>query len=206
MKKQKSLSSGFIYNEDKKIFRNFEIFGVIFIFLSACLLHFCYRWSNGAMWSMLIGAVNESVWEHVKIFILPYLFWAIIELCILVPPFHAFVCAKVFGVYFFIIITIFSFYFYTYFSRTPILIIDIVNSVICVFIANMVSYTLTLKIKNNSKLFNISMLLLMLLFFMYITFTFFPPQLDLFQDPLTGTYGIPRKTLSYKNYVNAKNV
>lgn len=60
--------------------KKLEICGVFFIFICGTLLHFVYQWSNKSVVSILFGAVNESVWEHVKIFALPYAAWAIIEL------------------------------------------------------------------------------------------------------------------------------
>lgn len=83
-----------------------ESWGVIFTFAAGTLLHFCYELSNHSVWSILIAAVNESVWEHIKIFILPYLFWAIIEICYLKVPMKKTLVAKVIGIYAFAAITI----------------------------------------------------------------------------------------------------
>lgn len=77
-----------------------EIMGVLFTFLMGTLLHFVYTWSNGAVWSILFGAINESVWEHVKIFAMPYLLWGVFELACARPYFKMFVISKVVGLYF----------------------------------------------------------------------------------------------------------
>src|SRR5690606_4783951 len=35
------------------------------------LLHFLYDWTGGQRWAAVMGAVNESYWEHIKIAIWP---------------------------------------------------------------------------------------------------------------------------------------
>ena len=54
----------------------FEVSGAVFVSIAAVVLHFLYEWSGGEIWTTLFSAVNESVWEHLKIFSLPYVFWA----------------------------------------------------------------------------------------------------------------------------------
>ena len=79
-------------NERK--FRILETVGVVSIYLTATFLHFVYDLSGGSTLAILFGSVNESVWEHVKIFSVGYVSWAIIELLWIKPPFKKFVTAK----------------------------------------------------------------------------------------------------------------
>ena len=80
-------------------FQQLEAWGVAFTCLTGLLLHFSYRLSGGAVWSILFGAANGSVWETVKIMALPYLCWSIVELCFLRLPLKNFVVARVTGLY-----------------------------------------------------------------------------------------------------------
>lgn len=55
------------------------LYGVLFIFLIGSLLHFTYEWSNQNFFVGLFSAVNESVFEHTKLLILPTFLWYILS-------------------------------------------------------------------------------------------------------------------------------
>ena len=56
-----------------------ELAGVPFIFCIGALLHFVYEWA-GAWWPLaLVAAVNESVWEHLKLAFWPSVIYAAVE-------------------------------------------------------------------------------------------------------------------------------
>src|SRR5574344_2080256 len=84
---------------NKKLFLNLEKAGVLFVLAGGVLLHFLYQWTKGNVCGILFGAVNESVWEHIKIFAMPYVAWSIIELAWVNPHFKMFVTGKVAGLY-----------------------------------------------------------------------------------------------------------
>ncbi|MBQ2346921.1 MAG: hypothetical protein II388_00915 [Clostridia bacterium] len=92
-----------------KTFRNYEICGAVFVSIAASVLHFLYEWSGEEVWASLFSAVNESVWEHMKIFSLPYVVWAFVELCCIRIPFKRFVSGKVLSLYFMLIACPYSF-------------------------------------------------------------------------------------------------
>lgn len=175
--------------------RKMEIGGIFFTFVAGTLLHFCYEWSNRAVWSILIAAVNESIWEHIKIFILPYLFWAIMEIAYLRIPMKKTIVAKTIGIYILAAITIFFYYTYSGIIGHSVLILDIISVFIWITLSHYISYKL---ISSNLKLDNffiISVFTLMLLLSMYLTFSVNPPKVDLFKDPQTGLYGIIPKNV-----------
>ena len=185
--------------------KKMEIWGVLFTFISGTLLHFCYELSNRAVWSILIAAINESVWEHIKIFILPYLFWAIIEICYLRTPMKKTIVAKTIGIYIFSAITILFYYTYSGILGHSISLLDIVSVFIWIILAHYISYKLVLSNLELDKFFTISAFLLTILLAMYLTFSVNPPKLDLFKDPQTGLYGIiPKNVLPswISNYVS----
>lgn len=129
---------------DRNCLKKMEIIGVFFTFIGGTLLHFAYEWSGGAVWSILFGAVNESVWEHVKIFAMPYLLWGVLELCCARPYFKMFVIAKVAGVYFLSAIIIAFFYLYSGIAGTSVLWVDIVSVFVWIALAHLLSYKITL--------------------------------------------------------------
>lgn len=175
----------------KDLFFWSEIIGVPAIYCIATLLHFVYYLSGGTALSILFGAVNESVWEHVKIFAAGYTAYAALELLWTKASFKKFLVAKVCALYVLSGLIIGFFYLYTAFTGRNILIADILSSLLFVCIAQMVSYRLTLTKKDTKRYFHEAAMLLMLYFLMFFSFTIFPPQCGLFQDPVTGGYGIP---------------
>ncbi len=178
-----------------RTFRILEIVGVPIIYLVATFLHFVYDLTNGSPLSILFGSVNESVWEHVKIFSVGYVAWAIIEFLSTKPPFHKFVVAKTAGLYFLSISIIVFFYTYTFFTKKPILVVDLIASFIFTILSQYLSYRLTTSDTKIESYFSVSAMLLLLYFIMFFSFTLFPPKIDLFKDPVTGLFGIIRDNI-----------
>lgn len=174
---------------DNKL-KRLEIAGVFFVFICGTLLHFLYSWTNGSGVGILFGAVNESVWEHIKIFAMPYIVWGIIELAFSIPYFRQFVVAKVLGLYLLCVLIISFFYLYTSITGTHILVVDIISVFVWVALSHLFSYKVTTCAKDFRSLFPLCLGLLFLFVVMYFCFTAAPPHIELFKDPVTGLYGI----------------
>lgn len=172
------------------LLKKYEKIGAVFTFLAASLLHFVYEWSDGALWSVLFGAVNESVWEHVKIITMPYFVWAVIEFCICKPAFRRFFVSKIVGLYFLGGIIIGFFYLYTSIIGRSIPLVDIGGTFIWICLAFWVSYRLYMSKGLIQMWFSPALFMLVLYMAMYFGFTVCPPKCELFKDPLTGQYGI----------------
>ena len=168
---------------------------MFFSFITMCILHFTYIWSNGAMWSILFCSVNESVWEHIKIITTPYVLWAFLELAIAKPYFKQFVISKIFGIYFLILSIIIFYYTYTFFISENILFIDITSTIIFIILAHLFSYKITTSYKNYKTWYHLALALLFLYFCMYFWFTISPPHINIFLDPTTQEYGIYSKSI-----------
>ena len=50
----------------------------LFIMVAGTLLHFVYEWSGKNAFAALFSAVNESVWEHLKLFFVPAFFFSLL--------------------------------------------------------------------------------------------------------------------------------
>ena len=82
------------------------------------------------------------------------------------------------------------FYSYTAILGESLLVIDILSFIIAVIVGQLVSYRL---LTGKTLQYNLDMVLLIaliLLGFAFVLFTFYPPQFPMFQDPITGEYGI----------------
>lgn len=180
----------------KVSFRTAGIAGVAFTFLTGCLLHFFYDLSGGHILAVLFGAVNESVWEHIKLFIAPYVVWSVFELCCLTPSFKPYVVGRVVGLYVFPVGIITLYYSYTAVLGTHLLWLDILISLFVCILAQLISYRVYLCGNLAAKWFPLAIAGLVLMGVMYFTFTAVPPRVELFRDPVSGSYGIPNSGYS----------
>lgn len=182
------------HNKETAIIFRWEIGGIFFVILIGALLHFIFDLSGGCRPLGIISAVNESVWEHLKLAFWPAVIWTGIEFLFVrkltkdICP--GFIVAKAIGTYIMPLVIVAIFYSYTAFTGESILAIDLSSFVIAVFIGQMVSYKLwtSLRLSGVFNWLGITMVLIGILLF--AIFTFYPPELDIFKDPVTGGYGI----------------
>lgn len=99
-----------------------------------------------------------------------------------------FLFAKTVGIYLIPIIITVIFYSHTAILGESILVIDTLSFVIAVIVGQLVSYRL---LTGKTLLYNldvVSLVALILLVLAFVLFTCYPPQLPLFQGPLTGVW------------------
>ncbi|UCD84622.1 MAG: hypothetical protein JSU92_00085 [Deltaproteobacteria bacterium] len=166
-----------------------EITGFFFIAVSGNLLHFIYEWSGHHLLAGIMGAVNESVWEHFKLGVWPAVLFAVTEFIFIKDLSKNFFGAKAVGIISIPLSISLIFYTYTSALGTHILIIDIATFFLAVFIAQYLSYKIMVGRELHRRINLIGAVVLALIATAFIVFTFYPPHLPVFQDPLTGQYG-----------------
>jgi len=174
----------------KKTILRYELFGMLFISLLGGLLHFTFEWSGYQPIVSVFSAVNESVWEHLKLGFWPVLLYAIIEYWRIKKETNNFFLAKTVAPYAIIAIIPIIFYSYTSITGESIFVIDLLSFFVAVVIAQFLSYKLLTHKQLSNKLEKVAILALLLLAVAFIVFTFYPPHLPIFQDPISGEYGI----------------
>jgi hypothetical protein len=169
--------------------RRLETVGAFAVIVSGVLLHFAYDWSRGSRVVAVIAPANESVWEHLKLVVMPVavlgvvetkwvvdrrrLWWAkfvevVVACCFIVAFFYSYTGA--FGVDSFVAVDVLSFFF-------------------AVAGGQCISYRLI----GSSRLLRVPLrasvvgLALVVVGFGVLTFT--PPHVPLFQEVSTGVYG-----------------
>lgn len=173
---------------DKKLIRNYQIFSVIFTFVLGTILHFTYQLSGENRFVAIFSAVNESVWEHLKLLFFPMLITTIIGYFYIGKRYGNFLCSKTLGILTAMAFTIIFFYTYTGIIGKNIAIIDISSFFIATILGEFLSYLLIINsFECNSKT---AVIVLFVLFICFVIFTYFPPKLGIFKDPITGEYGI----------------
>ena len=177
---------------DKRSVFVYELVGMVFIILLGSILHFTFELSGGNPVVGAFSAVNESVWEHLKLVFWPALLFMFIEHVLQRKKvINNFALAKTAGIYLAIVIIPIVFYSYTAITGESIFLLDIATFIFAVIVGQLLSYRL-LTFRKLSEGFNrISLVLLVLLGIAFVLFTFYPPQLIVFRDPITGKYGIP---------------
>ena len=167
-----------------------ELAGVVFIILLGSTLHFTYALSGNQPLVGVFSAVNESVWEHLKLAFWPSLFWMLIELYPLRKTVNNFFSAKTIGTYVMVFFIPSVFYLYTAFTGESIFAVDIATFIVAVIAGQTASYKLLQK-RSFPKFTNeIAIAAISVLAAMFIVFTFYPPHLAIFQDPTTWQFGI----------------
>lgn len=166
-----------------------EAAGCAVIFPAAVFLHFIIQWFGPGALTILFGAVNESVWEHVKIFSASYIAYALLELLWIRVGFRRYVVAKCVGLYALMGGLIAFHYGYRTFTGRAYVWADIAGSAVIVILAQVISCGLTLSRLDLREYFAPAVCLLMLYYLMFFSFTIYPPKAELFRDPLSGGFG-----------------
>ena len=166
-----------------------QLFGITFTALLGTLFHFLYQWTNLKFFATF-SAVNESTWEHMKILFIPAFAFAILQSFFFFDAYPCFWVVKLVGVLIGTFLIPILFYTLTgCFGKLPAAI-----NVTIFFVAIIVAFTMEYFLLKHAVCFKdfkaIPIAILTLFFIAFIIFTFHPPKLPLFLDPVTKGYGI----------------
>ncbi len=173
----------------KRSLNLWQFSGFVFTSVAGVLLHFLYNWTNKSMVTALFSAVNESIFEHMKILFFPMFVFALIESRFFSKKYKTFWCVKLVGVLLGLIIIPFMYYSYTGILGKSV---DWFNVAIF-FVAAATAYFVETKLLKGDFNLCLPKISLMILIFMAVAFmvlTFSPLEVPLFQDPVTKQYGI----------------
>ena len=173
----------------KRSIKLWQFVGFAVTSLGGTVLHFLYEWSGKAAWIASFSGVNESTWEHMKLLFWPMFAFAIVE-SFFFRDREDFWCVKLRGITLGIVLIPVIFYTYNgVVGKSP----DWINIAIF-FITAALAYiyeTRQFNKENTScKNPNLAVILLCVIALLFVVFTFQTPQIDIFKDPLTATYGI----------------
>ena len=167
-----------------------QLFGFAVTSLGGTLLHFLYEWLGESAWIAPFSGVNESTWEHMKLFFIPAFIFAFIQSAFLSKRYDNFWVIKAIGALLGVILI--PVLFYTYngaFGKSPDW-LNILFFILATALAYFFEFLLFLRVTSFSKLSPCAFILLCAIAFFFVFFTFFPPKLPIFQDPTTKLYGI----------------
>ena len=166
-----------------------QLWGFAVTSLGGTILHFLYDRTGEALLTAPFSGVNESTWEHMKLLFWPMFLYAVVQ-SFFFRDRNDFWCIKLRGTL--IGLSLIPVLFYTYngvFGKSP----DWINVTIF-FISAAVAYIYETRKFNEEitvcKMQKLAFFLLLVIAVLFVLFTFITPKIEIFKDPLTGTYGI----------------
>lgn len=168
--------------------KNYQIASTIFVCILGTLLHFTYEILGENTFAASFSAVNESVWEHLKLLFFPMLISTIIGYFYIGKNAPNFLCSKTLEILASIFFIIIFFYTYTGIIGKSIVFIDIASFFVAVILGEYLAYKLII---SDFKCNNIiAIIILTIILICFVIFTYFTPNIGLFKDPVTNQYGI----------------
>ena len=166
-----------------------QLWGFAVTSLGGTLLHFLYDWTGKSLLAAPFSGVNESTWEHMKLFFFPAFLFAVLQSFFFREQ-TDFWCVKLRGTL--IGLAFIPALFYTYngaIGKSPdwfnIAIFFITAAAVYIY-ETRAYFRDTIYCKSSLRAF----LLLCGIAILFVWFTFDPPALPLFRDPIDGSYGI----------------
>ncbi len=173
----------------KRSINLWQLVGYALTSLGGTLLHYLYDWTGGSVLVAPFSGVNESTWEHMKLFFWPAFVFAVIE-SFFFRDREDFWCVKLRGILLGLIMI--PVLFYTYngtVGRSP----DWLNIAIF-FIAAAIAFVYETRSFNKENTTRcaprLAFVILCIIAVIFVVFTFATPTLQIFKDPVTGAYGI----------------
>jgi hypothetical protein len=168
-----------------------ELLGAVFIIVVGSTLHFAFGWTGGWRPVALIAAVNESIWEHLKLTFWPGLIWGLLPQKHRESTLLERLAVKGFGLILMATLIVVTFAGYTAILGDNLLILDIGTFVFAVLAGQGLSAVLSIHRLSGSILLPVGLCLLISQFAAYSLLTYFPPDFWLFVEAGSGTRGIP---------------
>ena len=153
------------------------------------LLHFLYDWTGESLLAAPFSGINESTWEHMKLLFWPMFLYAIVQSFFFRDQ-KNFLCVKLRGILLGLILIPVIFYTYNgVIGKSP----DWINIAIF-FVSAAAAYIYeTAQFKKphaSCARPRLALAVLCAIGILFIVFTFFTPEIGIFLDPLTKTYGL----------------
>lgn len=167
-----------------------QMAGFFFTSVVGTLLHFLFDWTGGSTIAALFSAVNESIWEHLKLLFYPMLAFAFIEYWAWGKDTASFWCIKLWSILFGLLLIPVAYYTYTGALGIKA---DWLNIALFFMVAGLVYWVETKWFLSGRKYAignTLSLILLCLIAIVFTILTFAPIRIPLLRDPLSGTYGI----------------
>lgn len=173
----------------KRSIPTWQIIGFLFTSILGTFLHFLFDLTGGNIIAGVFSAVNESIWEHTKLLFYPMFFFGVIEYFFWGKDIPSFWCIKLIGILTGLILIPVIYYTYTGILGVSA---DWFNIIIFFLVAGLVYFLETKQFENGFPCIlspAITFICICIISVLFTLFTFAPPHIPFFADPLTGNYG-----------------
>lgn len=161
--------------------KKYHIAGFFFVLILGTLLHFTYNFSGQNKFVSYFSAVNESVWEHLKLIFFPALIFSIVEFFTYGREESDFWAIKMTAVLSSMLFIVVFFYTYSGVLGFNIAVLDILSFAIADFILFYVSFNMLKASSSGNKADSLKAIaVLLLLAVCFIIWTDNPPDLGIF--------------------------
>lgn len=159
--------------------KNFR--GFLFTSILGTLLHFLYEWSGENPLAALVSGVNESVWEHMKLLFVPVFLWLLFTRA----NWAVGAVSLLAGLLFIPV----AYYAYTGALGFRVAAVDITLFYLAAALVFWLQHRLEGKWEGRRQQ-AAGLVVLTVLALAFLVWTFYPPQFPLWQDPVSGKFGL----------------
>jgi hypothetical protein len=153
--------------------------GTLVLWVAGALLHFLFDWTGCSHYVALFSAVNESVWEHVKIMLWPMVLWWF-AFGKTYQTILSYIAVSTYSAAIFMVVV------NTYLPST------LASNLILFAVSILFGNSVVILTQNRFITVKFSMVMVSILFYALLSFSFQAPEWEhMFLDPVSKTYGIP---------------
>ena len=168
-----------------------ELAGFLWTCAAGTLLHFLYDWSGGNVIAAAFSGVNESTWEHMKLLFFPILLFSVVQVCVMGRNYPNLLAVRALSVL--VGLALIPVLFYTYTGALGIQ--ESWANIAIFYVTALACFLLDFALLSRGRLSApwqqiAGLLILWVLAFSFVWFTFRPLKFPLWQDPVTGQFGI----------------
>ena len=168
-----------------------ELGGFLLTAALGTLLHFTYDWSGEWVVTAAFSAVNESTWEHMKLLFFPMFLCSVVQVCVMGRSYPNFLAVRALSIVLGLLLIPTLFYTYSGALGFSVMWVDIA----IFYLAVLGAFLLDIRLLENGRCSSgwqqvLGLLVLWGLAFLFVYFTFRPPELALWRDPVTLQYGL----------------
>lgn len=168
-----------------------ETAGFLWTAAIGTMLHFLYDWSGGNAVAAAFSAVNESTWEHMKLLFFAILLFSVAQVCLMGRTYPNLPAVRMVSTVAGLLLIPALFYTYTGALGIQVAWANIAIFYVSAFCAFLLDFCLLCKGRLNAPWQQVAGLaILWALAFAFVWCTFRPLPFPLWQDPVTGQFGI----------------
>ena len=168
-----------------------ETAGFLWTAAIGTMLHFLYDWSGGNAVAAAFSAVNESTWEHMKLLFFAILLFSVAQVCLMGRTYPNLPAVRMVSTVAGLLLIPALFYTYTGALGIQAAWANIAIFYVSAFCAFLLDFCLLCKGRLNAPWQQVAGLaILWALAFAFVWCTFRPLPFPMWQDPVTGQFGI----------------